>query len=401
MTPAALPRVPAADNRLCSFLFWPMSDWHFRRQRGQHLARALAGMGHRCYYFNPHLGRQFAAVYWFERGPLFSTVAPNILELHVRLPREPVYHHRLLHGRESARIAADLDAIAGCESAPVIQIVTLPTWMEAAELLRRRHGWPILYDCHDLIEGFSNMAPEIAAAERQSLERADRVLFSSQYLADLRLRDAPGVKKHSLLRNAVDSSWLEAGAISNARKPGDRPVIGYFGALDQWFDTEAVAYAARRRPEWTFRLIGAIASQDVANLGRLPNVQLPGEMPHSKLAAALSGFDVAIIPFRVLELTLATNPIKLYEYFSQGKPVVSSALPEVEAYGELVYIFDTAESFEQKLADAINENDPQRVQRRIDAASRETWDRRARELQSLANQYAGVPDASGDTARNQ
>src|SRR5262249_41896542 len=42
---------------------------------------------------------------------------------------------------------------------------------------------------------------------------------------------------------------------------------------------------------------------------------------------------VALMPFRVNQLTLAANPLKVREYLAAGLPVVSTAIPEVERLG--------------------------------------------------------------------
>ena len=48
-----------------------------------------------------------------------------------------------------------------------------------------------------------------------------------------------------------------------------------------------------------------------------------GEKPYTELTYYLYSFDVCLIPFKVLDLTNATNPVKLYEYLCAGKPVVA------------------------------------------------------------------------------
>ena len=49
--------------------------------------------------------------------------------------------------------------------------------------------------------------------------------------------------------------------------------------------------------------------------------------------------DVFILPFKVNDLTKSVSPVKLYEYFATGKPVVSTALPECMKY-DTVFIMD-------------------------------------------------------------
>jgi GT2 family glycosyltransferase len=58
-------------------------------------------------------------------------------------------------------------------------------------------------------------------------------------------------------------------------------------------------------------------------------VKAVGEVSYTELPRWLHGMDVCLIPFLVNELTLATNPVKVYEYLAAGKPVVATELPEL------------------------------------------------------------------------
>lgn len=68
-------------------LFLPAADWH------AHFAMALASLGHRC--LNPHLAREFPQPYPLSRRAMISPLLPQVFELHVHLPREPIYHRPL------------------------------------------------------------------------------------------------------------------------------------------------------------------------------------------------------------------------------------------------------------------------------------------------------------------
>ena len=95
------------------------------------------------------------------------------------------------------------------------------------------------------------------------------------------------------------------------------------------------------------------------------------------LPALLANFDAALIPFRINALTAATNPIKLYEYFAFGLPVVSLPLAELEPFGGLVYTAATPEAFARQVRAAVQERSPGLCQERQAIAARETWDHRA------------------------
>jgi hypothetical protein len=96
-----------------------------------------------------------------------------------------------------------------------------------------------------------------------------------------------------------------------------------------------------------------------------------------------------MIPFRISPLTLATNPLKLYEYFACGHPVVSSPLPEVQEFNDLVYVANTPEQFVSQLEAAMDENDePCAFGRRI-VAERESWTARCA---AIASHFSAPPE---------
>src|SRR3546814_17343673 len=69
----------------------------------------------------------------------------------------------------------------------------------------------------------------------------------------------------------------------------------------------------------------------------ISNVTMAGEVPYDRLPFYLHAFDLALLPFRIIPLTRATNPVKAYEYLAAGKTVVSVDLPEIRQFGSLVY----------------------------------------------------------------
>ena len=62
-----------------------------------------------------------------------------------------------------------------------------------------------------------------------------------------------------------------------------------------------------------------------------------------------------MIPFLINELTIAMNPVKVYEYLAAGKPVVSTDLPEVRSFGPVCKLARTEEEFLQYTAMFVSE----------------------------------------------
>lgn len=375
-------------------LFLPMTDWHTRIQRTQQLARAFANLGHRCFYVNPHLGREFPETPLGNRPHRIAVLGPRLFELHISLPREPVFHHRLPRPSETRILVAALELLTrAAGTRRLAQIVSLPFWFDAACELRKRHGYPIVYDCHDLLGAFQGMAAEIVKREAGLLRSCDVAVFSARQLMERKAAELPALcEKAVLARNGVDFSHFTWDPARNESSRKDGKTIGYAGSLSYWFDTEAVRRAAARRPEWKFVLIGRIEDERILKLRELKNIELPGEVPYAELPRRLAEFDVGLIPFLRTDLTLSTNPIKLYEYFRFGMPVVSTRLPEVEAFGDLVRVGDTPEDFAAQVERAAAEQDPSLRERRIAVARQETWTSRAELILRAIEARSAPPD---------
>ena len=147
------------------------------------------------------------------------------------------------------------------------------------------------------------------------------------------------------------SKKLPASNVENSR-----PTVGYIGAIAEWFDVELVAHAARNRPAWNFVLIGSSAGIDSSRLRRFANIKMLGELPYNALPDYVHSFDICIIPFKLTNLIMHTNPVKVYEYLSAGKPVVATPLPELQLLeGGLVYLGSNKDEFLDKLDLAMQE----------------------------------------------
>jgi len=307
-------------------------------------------------------------------------VDDNVAELHVHLPTEHELSSRPLYPEENERIAdAIFAAIAGLGVGKGAVIVGQPVWEEIAKTVRSRRGFPFVYDCHDLLGGFGRVPERVVAMEERLMRDSDYVVLTSGYLEDALLsRHATFRTKSSVIRNAYapDSSG-DSPAI-----PERPPVVGYAGALDHWFDIDAVAAAVERYPRVRFAILGKVEHRPIDRLRRFSNVELTGEVSYREVRERTARWSVALIPFKVMPLTLATNPIKLYEYFSFGLPVVSSRLPEVERFGELVYLADSPAQFADAVERALDEPPALRERRRVAVAS-ETWTSRAHDILKL------------------
>jgi glycosyltransferase involved in cell wall biosynthesis len=161
-----------------------------------------------------------------------------------------------------------------------------------------------------------------------------------------------------------------------------RPILGFFGLIQDWVDIELLAEVARRRPTWSIVLIGDLATASKPRV-ETDNLHVLGRRPYEDLPGYCRVFDIGLIPFRVNELTRNVNPIKLREYLAAGLPVVSTPLPEVAAYEPLVYIADGVDAFVGACERAMADDGPELVARRQAAMQQETWRAKVERLSEL------------------
>jgi glycosyltransferase involved in cell wall biosynthesis len=158
--------------------------------------------------------------------------------------------------------------------------------------------------------------------------------------------------------------------------PWPGPIVGFFGLLESWIDLQLLAYVAQRRPDWLIVLIGREAV-DVAPLRSHSNVIRLGRKQFAELARYGRFFDVGVLPYKLTEQVIHSNPIKLREYLAMGKPVVSVRFPHAEGFGRLVYLADTYDEFVIAIDQALREDDDGLRRARMESVRNTTWAARA------------------------
>jgi len=380
--------LPAANPQWPDYVFWGAIDWDFRQQRPQHLARGLSASRRRVFYVSASLEDDardgFTLRPLDDQGRLFEVrlFARTAPPLYHAAPKEAVV-------QQLRRSIGEL--LSWADSSQVISLVQHPFWAPVAGALPASR---LVYDCMDHHQGFGNNAPELLQLEHELLREADITLFASAWLERHWCQHSPPATtgQRAVLRNAADFAYFSKVAAQCYQDPQGRPVIGYYGALAQWFDVELVAAIAQAFSHCTVLLVGADTGRVGARLRRHANVRLTGEIPYAQLSAYLQAFDVCILPFRIEALTLATNPVKVYEYLSAGKPVVAVDLPELQEFGQQVAIARDTPSFIEAITHALQEpaSGSAPCQRR-DFAAQQTWDHRIEQLTTLVESEQPEP----------
>ena len=259
----------------------------------------------------------------------------------------------------------------------------------------------VVYYCVDDHSQFTGYdVDQVLREEEELCRRADLVVTTSMALQEAKSKFNPNTH---LLPHGVDHAHFSRALAGGITEPDDlsvipHPRLGFFGLLRDWVDLDLVASVAHARPDWHFVMIGD-ATFDISRYDKLPNIHFLGRKTYEELPAYCKGFDVGLIPFKINDLTLAVNPIKLREYLAAGLPVVSTPLPEVALYEQWARIADGANAFENAIEDVLkNIGDPQLAIERSEAMSHETWARKVEELRGWLACDANACSTTGHDA---
>lgn len=357
--------------------------WDFLWQRHQILATRFARAGYPTVFVettglaNPRpnrdtLGKVAARLRRSGSGGEKPRSEPG-LTVYAPLVAPPTWRgFRLLNRRVFLpRVARDLRALTG--EAPVV--VAYPPTRTTLDLVSYLRPRLLYYDCSEDYEGFVGVPGDIAATERELLQRADLVSYTSPHLREKKI----GRERPDAFHSGPGVDYELFAGLQRPKSHGRVRTVGYFGHLGR----ERIDFSALRavaRAGFTVRLVGGVGQID-KRFFETPGIDYRGEVPHRELPAALEGVDAFLLPYRDNRLTRGISPAKTYECLATGLPVVASPLPALKALDGPVYLADRPEAFVEVLGNLEALETEAKVCERIALARRNSWDARFAEME--------------------
>ncbi len=351
------------------YVIWGVIDWHFRHQRPQQLALSIASTGRRVFYVSVDLIDHKEGGFNVER---LSTEG-EIFQVKLFAKGAPIIYNNAPSSETIEQLIKSIgEVLTWAHSDSIVNLINHPFWLDIATVLPNSR---VVYDCMDHHEGFGDNTSFLIELEKRLLKEAELTITTSTWLDEF---VAPEANRRVLIRNAGDYKHFSVKPVDVYSDTKGRKIIGYYGAIAHWFDLDLVEKVAKQHPDCSILLIGADTVNARARLSKLPNITFIGEVSYNKLPYYLYSFDVCILPFKVIPLTLATNPVKAYEYLSAGKPVVTVDLPEMKQFEGLIYKANGHEVFLKVLHTVLNKPESKLLlqERRIFSKG-QTWQHRA------------------------
>jgi glycosyltransferase involved in cell wall biosynthesis len=299
--------------------------WNFVFQRPQHLMSRFA--------------HEMPVIFWEEPVEIGGRETPYIQvseardapNVRVVVPHLP---QGMPEGAREATLKRLLDAHVSTVRGPLIAWYYTPMMLPFS---RHLDADVTVFDAMDELSKFKFAPTQLLELERELLARADVVFTGGSSLFEAK-KD-----RHSNVHcfpSSVDRAHF-CKARARLFDPADqedlpRPRLGFYGVIDERFDTELLDGVAAMRPDWSFVMVGPVVKISEDDLPRRPNIHYLGGKTYGELPAYLSGWDVALMPFAMNESTQFISPTKTPEYLAGGKPVVSTPIKDVvRHYGQL------------------------------------------------------------------
>jgi glycosyltransferase involved in cell wall biosynthesis len=240
---------------------------------------------------------------------------------------------------------------------------------------------------------WNNTDLSIGTAEKEDgfAKEVDLVFSVSRYLYDLHKRNNDNT---FCVLNGVDfEHYNRAQGV-----PGvEMRCLGYTGNINQRNDFELILRLSEEFRELQIVLVGPVHSVEEEELNVLKsqgNIVFYGKKTVEELPSFLSRFSVCLMPFITDDwFVRCQQPLKLFEYMSTGKPIVSTYMECLEYLPDgCVYVSRNHEEFIQNIYRALSERDMELARRRMGVAKRHDWSHQFEKINAVMASSIGKMD---------
>lgn len=225
--------------------------------------------------------------------------------------------------------------------------ISSPTEYAMAALSVKNNHAKVVYDCMDDHLAFSkasHILDRIKYIESYIYLNADIVFCSAEYLSE-KIQKRYGKKNITIVNNALsvvpnyDGKTIElSDKFSDFNTSSKR--LTYVGTVADWMNVDLIKRITEEISDIEIFFFGPCGDKMRKAL-TMPHVHLMGAIPHAQVSTVLQMSDALIMPFKLNELILSVNPVKLYEYIASGKPCIAPLYGESKQFENYAYLYSS------------------------------------------------------------
>lgn len=273
--------------------------------------------------------------------------------------------------------------------------VVLYIWRPEYSWITKKLKYDILcYHMDDEYSFSSDKDIEISAEEMYMIKKSDLVFIHSDSLMKKKgfinesTYKVPNGVNYKYFRDTIQSGYDIPYDINNIKHPR----IGYLGYVKRHIDLKLIYDIAIRRENWSIIIIGPVREEhieiknDIEKLKLLKNVYFLGSKNLSELPAYVNEMDVCIMPYKHTNYTKYIYPMKMYEYFSCGKPVVSTRLENIKEFADIISMAEGYAEWINAIESILVNKDEKKYKSSIKIAENNSWERSFERISNLINE---------------
>jgi len=223
-----------------------------------------------------------------------------------------------------------------------------------------------IYDCVDYHSSLDRAKRVlIRKKEKQLIENVNIFTVNSNILYFLNKKN-----KNKMVNLKAQGFFIPERKVITKMKLAKRgPTVGLVGGINYRLDFKLLLKLIKDNPKWNFVLCGPVqeypyedkifqTAKHLNNIRMFRNVAISIAHNREEVFNIINSFDVAIIPYNTnIDFNRYCYPMKIFEYFYMGKPVVSTPILELtqEAFGNFVKIGKNAAEWQGHIKDLLKE----------------------------------------------
>lgn len=223
-----------------------------------------------------------------------------------------------------------------------------PVIIDAPELVEKVGFGGVVADLIDdqrAWDGTQAMKSQLEKSYKDTLSAADLVFANCDSLAEAMQMHAHD-RIHVVPNGAERFDRFPSAEVPEVLRDIKGPIVGYVGNLRDRIDWTLLHEVVPAMPDVSFVFFGPSSDNPNADsLARHENVHVLGVLPYDELAFHLKAMDVGLVPHLNNQLTERMNPLKVYNYFAAGLPIVSSEVANLESLGSVLRTATSAADF--------------------------------------------------------
>lgn len=247
----------------------------------------------------------------------------------------------------------------------------------------------LLYDCVDFFAiGSKDEVKKTNKNERELCTKANLVAANSKVLLN-------HVKKYRKDAVLVPQGFRIDGFKVVKKKYIDlklkSPVIGFVGGINDRLDLSILYPLIKNNPKWNFVLWGPVQMRDkisdiywdkLQRILKMPNVTYGTSSDKEEIPGLVTQFDICMIPYDISQdFNKYCYPMKLFEYFYLGKPVISTDIIELRRFPDLVPIKHTYIQWEKAIKDILSKKWPtENINKELQLSKENSWENKVSQI---------------------